>query len=951
MEILRELHLKLVTLSPLEPTSIESGLASLLVKGQFLQLFEEEPFSSQVFQNEAVLSLTKKVVAKELDFSGYVDQLCNHIITALSADSEQTKTLVLELAVLFLQIFVENNFTGPQINFEEKSEFLGFIGLLIFDKDIEYESLSLLAISGQQSYELSQLPVLLVLSLRLLEILQKVEKSLVLKEVDISETESVVSANITPVLDLVSASSAWWRSRALQIQMSLLPESSPLLSALSLALLDTKVVRTLIGPAVQSPISQAALVSFHLEVARNSIAADCDNTTVDSLIKAKKASGFELILTGCKAKRTKFQDKAFATLTVLAKSTEDMLSLNGGSSTEGPVDIELKSDLLLEKPVYESVGDEEEDVLGNPMFESSGQLKRIKLDLSLSDMGSDLKDNSNDILPIAFNNSLIPETLKSLDPNSQPALSDMDSVQLLLRLAHIRANTPANDALVQEELTALVQRILFSPTGSTNWSVFSRALWIRSLLETSHAKTVERGVLQLYSLTEEFGMKVSTTGRLFALTDEEKNFYEKILPQGNNAVMLANSVRLRYVHQLPLMPKWEMDHQLAEKLIELGSLKSALEIYENLHMWIEAALCQASIGDEDSAEKSILRQLESHPKDARALSVLGDIRQDPELWEQSWSIGKYANAKRSLARYYYQPPKESGLSRDHAKAIGHMYDCLTASPLAYDNWYFYGVLGLEAENFQLAAEAFTRCVTIDEHNGFAWSNLATSLTRLDKYSEALVALKKAVRASERGSNSWRIWENYLLVAAKLGEWNDVLVASKELLTIKRDKQGQGSIDIPVVEKLAQILVQSTYDGEHLTSFQRNCIQYMTVSVPAVINNSARCWNVIARVELWRKRPWEALACHEKAYRAVVSSPDLAIDEKVWNEAVDACRDLAAAYESLGELPGKHDAGDLVCKDWKYKAKTTIRSLMSKGKSTWEYSDGWETLEQLKAEYM
>lgn len=192
----------------------------------------------------------------------------------------------------------------------------------------------------------------------------------------------------------------------------------------------------------------------------------------------------------------------------------------------------------------------------------------------------------------------------------------------------------------------------------------------------------------------------------------------------------------------------------------------------------------------------------------------------------------------------------------------------------------------------------------------------------------------------------------MIVAMQLHEWNDVLLAVKELLEIKSETDGEGSIDLPVIEKLVEILLSTEYpaDGERLTHFQSSCIDLVCNMLPKVINTSSRSWRVVGRVELWRKKPWIALECHEKAYRAISSSPDLDTNENVWNESVEACSDLCAAYESLGELPGKHNAGDLVCKDWKYKAKQTIRSLMSKGKDMWEDSEGWYTLQDLKNEY-
>lgn len=202
-------------------------------------------------------------------------------------------------------------------------------------------------------------------------------------------------------------------------------------------------------------------------------------------------------------------------------------------------------------------------------------------------------------------------------------------------------------------------------------------------------------------------------------------------------------------------------------------------------------------------------------------------------------------------------------------------------------------------------------------------------------------------SSKEGKRSWRIHENFVIVAMKLNEWSDVLQATRELIDMKEG--GESSIDIPVIEKLVEILVATDYpkEGERLTHYQNSCIDLVCNMLPNVITNSGRCWRIVARVHIWRKKPWEALECYEKAYRAVSQKHDLSTNETIWNEAVEACEDLVAAYESLGELPGKHGADDLVCKDWKYKSKTTIRSLMSKGKLMWEDSQGWDRLMALK----
>ncbi|RCK67456.1 Essential for maintenance of the cell wall protein 1 [Candida viswanathii] len=814
------------------------------------------------------------------------------------------------LGVACLQLFIQANFTGPQVA-------ITAISLLFPNADptkLQADVISLLNIEGQQAYDLMQEPVFLILAELIFERLAETpyEYSLFNKEVTKNTTELLefVSKG-SRVVDPVRASLNWWRVRALQVHSSVVSEPPSIILSICGLLLNNSLINVL-APTDSPELERLLQIQYLLEVARVHIHSSTEHAAVLPLTKAKTISELQVLLSGAKAKRTKYQKFFTSNLIVLAKSN---ITTIYDVDTTAPESFNLDSDLLLEKPQYESLEDLD--------IEIEQDTKRVRIDSLLLDQ----EDQEAKLLPIAMKQENIPADLRELDPNDQPTLNNLDNLQLLLRLTVLKQTSPANDPLVEEELMALVGRVLYATAGKVNWTIFSRALWERSLLETGKSRTIERGILQMTSLIEEMGIKIKT----------------RIIPEAQqedpNAV---TALRLRFIHQLPLLPQWSMDAKLAEKYMSLGVLKSAIEIYERLQMHCEAALCYAAVDNEAEAEKILLSRLQTHPDDARAISILGDIRQDPSLWEKAWEVGRYAKAKASLSHYYYN-------QKNIELAVKNMYDCLSVNPLSYENWYFYGCCGLESQQFELASEAFTRCVSLDETNSYAWSNLASALLKLDKTKPAFNALKKAIRCGGENRKSWRIYENYMLVAIKLNEWNDVLLACRELIDIKKD-EGDASIDIPVLEKLVEILVSEQYpteEGARLTHFQSECIDLVCNVLPKVITSSARCWRIVARVELWRKRPWAALEYHEKAYRVMVHNPELESSESVWNEVVDACEDLVSAFESLGELPGKHGAGDVVCKDWKYKARTTVRSLMSKGKDMWEDSPGWERLQAMK----
>ncbi|EMG49401.1 EMW1 Essential for maintenance of the cell wall protein 1 [Candida maltosa Xu316] len=820
------------------------------------------------------------------------------------------------LAIACLQLFIQANYTGPQVATSAQS--LWFPN--IEERQLQTEAISLLTIEGQQAYDLMQEPLYLIIAELIFERLSKIPFNLSLFNKDINNhTEELVefTTNNSQAHDAIQASLNWWRVRTLQVHLSVVSEPPSIISTISGILLNTSLPST-IAPTNVPEFEKLVNTQFLLEVARIHIHSSTEHAAVLPLINAKKLTELQLLLSGAKAKRTKFQKFFTSNLIVLAKSNASTIY---DIDTTTPESLQLDSDVLLEKPQYESLEDLD--------LEIQQDSKRIKFDSLLLDQQNE--EGKERLLPLAMRQDDIPPDLRALDPNDQPALNNLDNLQLLLRLTVLKQTSPANDPLVEEELMALVGRILYGSAGKINWTVFSRALWERSLLETTKSSTIERGILQMTSLVEEMGIKIKS----------------RIIPEAAqedpNAV---TSSRLRFIHQLPLLPQWSMDAKLAEKYMSLGVIKSAIEIYERLQMPCEAALCYAAVDNEAEAERILVNRLSTNPEDARAMSILGDIKQDPSLWEKAWEIGRYAKAKSSLSHYYYTP--RSGQTKNIELAIKHMYDCLSVNPLSYENWYFYGCCGLESQQFELASEAFTRCVSIDDTNSYAWSNLASALLKLDKTKPAFNALKKAIRCGGENRKSWRIYENYMLVALKLHEWTDVLQACRELIDIRKS-EGDAAIDIPVLEKLVEILVSEEYPGDRLTHYQTSCIDLVCNIVPKVITSSARCWRIVARVELWRKRPWAALECHEKAYRVMVHNPDLESSETVWNEVVDACEDLISAFESLGELPGKHGAGDLVCKDWKYKARTTVRSLMSKGKDMWEDSPGWERLQNMKSD--
>ncbi|CAI4687145.1 BAL_1a_G0043360.mRNA.1.CDS.1 [Saccharomyces cerevisiae] len=899
------LHVKILLSAEVE--SLKSGSfdqtyvkkAEHIISGESYQLVQQfvDKFKGKISISGEIS--TSSVIAALNDF-------LNVEVFKMGQENE-----MLFLAIAFLQTFIQNNYTGPAARLKAISGLFSKTGIEIGAVNTALSRS--LAIMGQPAYEFMDDPLYLVLSLLLLERITG-QKSLFDVTPDQEVPLPIISAESTPGLLAVAY---WWWARALLTQLSLIPEPSGFQASVASAIYQSAdlayAITKELPESIHEDFKRELYAMYYLENVKCSLAINTEHLCLPSLTRAKKITNFEFVMTGARATRTKYQQKAHAGLIILAKSfTFQNFALRTTSAT--PETFALESDLLLEKPHFESIADE-------PLDEQIYS-KRQKVDL-------DAGYEEDKLLPLALRQENIPKSLLDLNPNDQPTLSDYDNIQLLLRLYTIKNTTPAKDPLVEEELTALLSRILYQ-NGEKNWSIFARSLWERSIIETTKAKTIERGLLQMQSLVEELDLKIKS----------------KLVPSSNEINVAS---RLSYIHQLPFIPRWQLDATLAEKYMSLGILKSAVEIYERLGMACETALCYAAVGDEKKAEEILLQRINENDSDARAYSILGDIKQDPSLWEKSWEIGKYVNAKNSLAKYYFNPPPKSGVQPNYSATLKHLNDSLRQYPLSFETWYFYGCVGLQCGKMQIAAEAFTRCVSLDPYHALSWSNLSAAYTKMDKLKEAYSCLKRAISCDAQ--KNWKIWENYMLVAVKLNEWEDVLTACKQLVSIRRDKSGEGSIDLPIIEKLVELLVTSEYPEEpqQLSYFQKSCTEFICNTLSQVITTSARCWRLVARVELWRKRPWAALECHEKAYRAISHNPDLEVEEKVWNDTVDACEDLVAAYESLGEMEGKYGPGSLVCKDWKYKCRSTIKALMSKGKGRWDDSPGWDRLVEARSQ--
>ena len=243
--------------------------------------------------------------------------------------------------------------------------------------------------------------------------------------------------------------------------------------------------------------------------------------------------------------------------------------------------------------------------------------------------------------------------------------------------------------------------------------------------------------------------------------------------------------------------------------------------------------------------------------------------------------------------------------------------------------------------------------------------------------EAFVALKRAATLKRE---SFRIWQNLLSVSIKLSPppYTEIIIAQTRLIELLGTVEGERCVDVEIVEALVAHLVsayprlptdvdatgndrrQAQEDGATQASapprvgYERMIIDLIQKKITPLITSSRRLWLVTAKLSLYLQHPSATLSAYEKAWRVTLNQPGWESGTQearsAWTQVLESTIDLLDGYESLSERirEGGMGAGELVAKDWRFKARSAVRSVLARAKIGWEGDDGYEILnERLK----
>ncbi|KAJ1719091.1 hypothetical protein LPJ53_006077 [Coemansia erecta] len=519
-------------------------------------------------------------------------------------------------------------------------------------------------------------------------------------------------------------------------------------------------------------------------------------------------------------------------------------------------------------------------------------------------------------------------------------LTAIDRCILLALCQNVENENPAH-GLTSEQMRPFVARVL---DRASNWTVYTTGLLQRSRLEAAKTRTAERSVLQLQALVDQIARP--QPGELEAGAAE----------------------RLAYLPVVVLPSQWDLEAELARRFVSLGVIRSALDIFERLQQWDDVIAAFVLLGQEEVAERIVRAKLEETPDRPKLWCVLGDLKSEPAHWRHAWAVSgeRYARAMRSLGAHHYAK-QEYPLSAECYRRA------LALNPLFEKSWYILGCTSLQTQDWASAATAFQRVVSLDHERGDAWNNLASACLQLndDKHRErAWYALREAARCM---FDSWKVWENFMRVSLGLKQYASAIHAMGRIVTLRAELDGARCVDLEALRSIISALTRGgLVEGLAPADAQRREQQYaryvehlLVEQIEARITRSAPLWRTMAEFWSWRSDFAHCLDCHVKAHRSLAQVAELAYEKELFHEAVDSAIELVSAYENLGdrvqtvklssddgEQEGERKAAAVeqpVCADWRHQAKMALRSLMGKGKESFEGSEDYARLTEALAE--
>jgi len=581
-----------------------------------------------------------------------------------------------------------------------------------------------------------------------------------------------------------------------------------------------------------------------------------DQQAYDLFKKGQEKSNFKWEVTGALGKRTKFQQENIPQLVIMAESdaTKDEVEIDDNVS---------------------EVSSASGFVVKDKELENNEQKKATKPEtLELND--DVLLEN------IAF---------EKTDNKEKDNLRTIDQCLLLAFCLNVKNTNPMH-GITNEQMAPYVSRVLANPN---NWMVHTMGLLLRSRLESSKTRTMERGVLQLQALVDQIVCLDSTAGE-----------------------------RLEYFYSIIIPPKWELERELADRFVKLGVVLTALEIYERLEMWEQVIGCYQAAEKNDKAEAIVRKQLELEPESPKFWCLLGQIKNEPEYYIKAWELSghHYARAMRSLGAYYYK-------KLDYANSVDAYKKALKINPLFEGSWFILGCASMNIEDWDTAIEAWNRVISLESDHGEAWNNLASVYSKKKEKRKAWKAFQEAIKYKY---DSPRIWMNFLYASIDLGEFNAAIKAMIKIVDQLYQKEPKNAVDIEILEIIINSIRRDIKDCNG-NLIDPSKVEELLEHITSKVANNLEIFKLCGSYWIWKKDYRKALDFKLKAYRITLHDPNLLNETEKFENTATLAIELVEDYQNYGSQ--NLENGEPVMRDWIYQSKMILRTLIGRTKSVYE----------------
>ncbi|XP_046749115.1 tetratricopeptide repeat protein 27 isoform X1 [Diprion similis] len=436
-------------------------------------------------------------------------------------------------------------------------------------------------------------------------------------------------------------------------------------------------------------------------------------------------------------------------------------------------------------------------------------------------------------------------------------LGALEEAVVLAKYFQIQKSQP-KDKLADEEVVPYLNNVI---ENSSNWPLRMSSLCQRCVLESNHKRTVERSMSQT----------------------------EYLIEQLNSSKPLV-SHRMDIFFASGMKPVWEVRQTLADLMLNLGMVKSALDLYLQLRLWESVIVCYTILELRHKAAEIIQQEIDKKPT-VKLWCLLGDATQDTKCYETAWKLSgeKSSRAQRHWGLHYYS-------KQNYTEAVPHLKLSVELNNIQENIWIRLGFAALQIEDWKLAANAYRHYCALEQMNFEAWNNLAKAYIKLGDKPRAWRSLQDAVKCN---FDRWEVWDNLMVVSIDLGHFSEVIRCYHRILELKAHHT-----DVQILKILTKAIITDIKDadGNPASKLLQKALElfgHLTSAVP----NNASIWQMYAELTATKNTEMDyqkAAQYLQRAHRTAVANPKWFKEVEATIDVLHLCADLAESYLKCAE---------------------------------------------------